>query len=176
MTRCAVFLLLTLLISTSALAAPTYDIGITAGAAVLGDGGGTHADLGAEADYSLLPPLRAGLFYNYIGLGSFSAPAGASSSSASLSFFGLRGAWDLSAITPGLSAGAKVALGWESQSQTVGAASNSSSNTGLYIGPEVSWDVPLGGGFTLGAEVNWLLTPSSNPNSLNVLAAFRFWF
>jgi hypothetical protein len=148
-----------------------WSVGAQLGAGLLSNGGGSHVGFGVIANYKLSPYWMAGGFFNYIGRGSINT--GGQTADANLKFFGGELNYHFAEMFPGLQMGGKLGLGVSSE--TVGAASNSS--TDIYYGPKIAYDYGLGGGLSLGGEANVLFTTADDASTAtNLLAALKLWF
>jgi hypothetical protein len=165
------------ILCAAAQAAPmtnTASVGVHAGLGVLGDSGGSHFDVGADASYAILPPLFVAGQFSYIDRGSISSAG----NSATGSLYLLTGSlnYDAQNYIPGSFVGVAMGIGINHTSATIGTISASNTDSNFYIGPRVGYDYPLSSSFTIGGEGSWLLTAgNSAPNVLQVVAVLKYW-
>jgi len=77
---------------------------------------------------------------------------------------------------PGLAAGLKLGLGtFSDNEETNGVSTPVATESGFFIGPEISYDYIFGGNFSIGAELSLVSGPADR-SALFILMPIKFWF
>jgi hypothetical protein len=137
---------------------------------------GTEILFGVDGTYKVMPMLNVGARVGYESLGS--ATVFSTTVSASVWTLLAQANYVFDGMVDGLSAGALVGFGMSSAS--IPGSTTSNSNTNFAFGPQAGYDYGLGGGLSVGGNVNYLIITGSNgassTNALNVLAMVKYWF
>ncbi len=151
--------------------------------------GSGRFSFGADAGYFVMPEFSIGAYFLYS-----SKKEGSLTQSIKVLQYGVDGKYAFSGDLEGLQAGAKVGFTTSSigATNTVLGTIPSINLTQFTFGPTVSYDYVIGGGFSLGAELDYLLalkkkysyTVGSTVTEVdakgfaifNALATVKYWF
>ncbi len=146
-------------------------VGAELGYGMIMGGGGTDLNYGLILGYAPTVNFSIGGFYDYIPRGTIQDDEG-NQTSGSIKVFGGEFLYNLP-FWQGGAFGARVGYG-TSDTEFDG---SSESNSGLYFGPKLNYDLTLSSGASADFSVYYLLTSANNSsNILGATAAIRFWF
>lgn len=156
-------------------------VGLLLGACNFNQGLGTHPLIGIHGDFRFSRWLGAGLFVNYVSLGS-SVPGMSGVTALDNGSFYVA-ALELNLFTPGFLSGFSLgpSFGFSTYNSPPTVIQGSYNSTYLVYGLRAGYDLPVFAGASAGVFVSDLVINSNsdlgyNTNELNLGAALKFWF
>ena len=179
MKKLSIFLISLALISgasTAAFAAAAsssvLDVHAVGGIGVFNNGGGTNLDLGAGADYFVMPQISLGVDFNYSPVST-----GFAGASASAMLFTGNVKYNFADDLKGLYIGVRAGLALDTFSVTGGP---SQSNSQFAFGGVAGYDYTVMPNFSIGPELDYVYITAPSGGSaggdFEALANLKYWF